>query len=158
MKDNFPLIAVKIKDLTTFVVTSIDFDNGQVFNTTSQTGSGEWYSFDEVYLMENADCDLPLHDYIFNQDVNYTNYDKIDGNKHIYNNRFNLDSDVMKEMKIKKTKSDISEFNRVVSNAKNEANSANMRLVSLKKKLNEQIEILEKLETDEKSTERDDSR
>ena len=114
METKYPLIAVKISDLTTFVVTLIDFDNEQVYNTTSQNGSGDWYSFDEVYLMENADNELSIHDLIFNSDINYQNYDKINGDKHIFNNRFILDNDAMKQVKIKRYKIHIEEYNRVI--------------------------------------------
>ena len=92
MKEKYPFRAVIVDTKEMFTITSIDFDNQQVYHTTSQTGSGEWHSLEDVYVMENGMNSTDLHTLILNSDINYENYDKIDGKNTIYDNDFHPDA------------------------------------------------------------------
>ena len=145
MNNKYPLVAVKLSDLTVFVVTAIDFDLEQVYNTTSQTGSGEWYGFDEIYFMENLVNELSIHDLIFNSDTNYTNYDKINGDETIYGGRFEKNRDGMNNLRIKRKELEIKETEKSKTSAESNLDSANQRIKFIEKDLSDKKDELEQL-------------
>lgn len=104
MENLYPLIGVCIHTKKTFIIHNIDFENKTVFNRIAQNGNGNSYDFEDIYFMENYENEHELTDFILNSSINYDNYDKIDGDVHIFNNRFNSIIDLEKIEQQKKQK------------------------------------------------------
>jgi len=81
--NRFPYKCILVSDRTEFIPTVIDFDVCQVWHQKGQgSENGEWYSFDEVYFMENQSSS-DFVNYLLNSAINYQNGEITDINESI---------------------------------------------------------------------------
>lgn len=99
MKNLFPIVAVCIHTKKSFIIHTIDFENETVFNRIAQNGDGHSYDFSDIYIMESKSDSII--DLLMNSEINYENYDLINGEENIYDNEYHEISDEQRKEEIR---------------------------------------------------------